>query len=180
MSPRPTASPVAGVLVRPADIGADGPDGGGGGGAVWRLAESGRQLDADVVRVPPGSRIDSHAETDLDVLLYVIGGGGELETPAGAQPLEPGCVAWLPHGARWAVSAGAEGLLYLTAHRRSPGLGIRTAPAGAAAPAAPVVSRDEGGEAACLLSRICPGCDRPAEDIGARFCSRCGTALPVA
>ncbi|MEU5163277.1 4-Cys prefix domain-containing protein [Streptomyces sp. NPDC020875] len=54
---------------------------------------------------------------------------------------------------------------------------------GAAEPAesAPSTSpRDEGGEAACLLSRICPGCDRPAEHIGARFCSRCGTALPVA
>ncbi|MFE0427431.1 cupin domain-containing protein [Streptomyces sp. NPDC058953] len=170
MAPPPTASPTAGVLTRPTDPRAVPED---RGGAVWRLAESGRQLDANVVRVLPGSRIDSHVEADLDVLLCVLGGAGELETGTGAQALEPGCVAWLPRGERRALSAGAEGLTYLTAHRRRPGLGIRPAAGG-------VAPREEGGEAACLLGLICPGCDRPADGIGARFCSRCGTALPVA
>ncbi|MFE4537148.1 hypothetical protein ACFRKB_19040 [Streptomyces scopuliridis] len=42
------------------------------GGALWRLAEAGRQLDATVVRLPPGAAaVEEHAEPDLDVLLLV-------------------------------------------------------------------------------------------------------------
>ncbi|MGV9315297.1 hypothetical protein ACWDR0_24385 [Streptomyces sp. NPDC003691] len=37
---------------------------------------------------------------------------------------------------------------------------------------------DQGGEAACLLHLICPGCDLPADGTGPGCCARCGTALP--
>ncbi|QDY79589.1 hypothetical protein [Streptomyces qinzhouensis] len=183
MTPPP---PTAGVLARPADIGTGSGD---RGGAVWRLAESGRQLDANIVRIRPGARVATHVEPDLDVLLCVVGGDGELTTDGGPQPLEPGCVAWLPHGSRRAVTAGPAGLVYLTAHRRRPGLTIRRGPDGSGAagtdgasgpgePRTAARAPAEGGEAACPLNRICPGCDRPADDGGARFCSRCGTPLP--
>ncbi|MFF0446599.1 cupin domain-containing protein [Streptomyces sp. NPDC004609] len=169
-------SPTARVLARVADAAAVPDD---RGGAVWRLAEPGRQLDANIIRVRPGARIDSHVESDLDVLLCVLTGSGELESDAGPQPLEPGAVAWLPRGARRALSAGPDGLVCLTSHPRRPGLSITRAATGTVvAPETRPGDGGEGGEAACMLNRICPGCDLPAESVGARHCSRCGTRLP--
>lgn len=135
------------------------------GGALWRLPAEGRQLDANIIRLPADARVDPHVEPDLDVLLFVAGGSGWLEVADTRQELEPGCVAWLPHGARRTLSAGADGLVYLTAHRRRPGLAIR--------PAAP-----EGGEPACLLNRVCAECGRLAQESDARYCARCGNRLP--
>ncbi|NUS87447.1 MAG: hypothetical protein HOY75_33260 [Streptomyces sp.] len=145
------------------------------GGALWRLAAEGRQLDSNVIRLPAEARVDFHVEPDLDVLLYVADGSGWLDVADTRQELEPGCVAWLPHGARRALSAGADGLVYLTVHRRRPGLAIRTAAGGAAVrEAAP-----EGGEPACLLHRVCTECGRLAQERDARYCARCGTRLPT-
>ncbi|MEU0722322.1 hypothetical protein ABZ498_34760 [Streptomyces lavendulocolor] len=170
-------------------------------GALWRLAEEGRQLDANVVRLAAGTRVAVHVEPDLDVLLYVVDGTGRLDTAEGGQPVEAGCLVWLPHGSRRGMAAGPEGLAYLTVHRRRPGLSIGTAsaragtartgtadagavPPGAAAPGADAAreagGEREGGEAACLLDRVCPECGRlaPAET-GVRFCGRCGSRLPA-
>ncbi|MFG3224601.1 cupin domain-containing protein [Kitasatospora sp. NPDC048194] len=97
-------------------------------GALWRLAEEGRQLDANIVRLAPHAEVAEHVEPDLDVLVQVLGGSGRLETDGGRQPLAPGATAWLPHGDRRALAAGPEGLLYLTVHRRRPGLSIRSVP----------------------------------------------------
>ncbi|CAM5260504.1 hypothetical protein [Streptomyces griseomycini] len=94
-------------------------------GALWRLAESGRQLDANVVRVPPGQRVDTHREPDLDVLLLVLAGDGTLTAPDGTHPLPAGALTWLPHGSTRALTAGPEGLTYLTVHRRRPGMRIQ-------------------------------------------------------
>lgn len=94
-------------------------------GAIWRLAESARQLDANLVRLPAGARIDVHAEPDLDVLVLPVAGGGTLDTDAGPVALAPHVVTWLPRGSRRAVNAGPDGLAYLTVHRARPGLQIR-------------------------------------------------------
>ncbi|KES05116.1 hypothetical protein BU52_22085 [Streptomyces toyocaensis] len=95
-------------------------------GALWRLAESGRQLDANVVRLPPGHRVDTHREPDLDVLLLVLAGHGTLTAPDGPHPLPAGSLTWLPHGSTRSLAAGAEGLTYLTVHRRRPGMTIQS------------------------------------------------------
>ncbi|MGC3003677.1 AraC family ligand binding domain-containing protein [Streptomyces sp. G35A] len=94
-------------------------------GALWRLAESGRQLDANVVRIPPGRRVDTHREPDLDVLLLVLAGDGTLTAPDGTHPLTAGRLTWLPHGSTRSLAAGPEGLTYLTVHRRRPGMRIQ-------------------------------------------------------
>ncbi|MGA5525779.1 hypothetical protein [Streptomyces pseudogriseolus] len=99
--------------------------GGDRAGALWRLAESGRQLDANVVRLPPGHRVDTHREPDLDVLLLVLAGHGTLTAPDGEHPLPTGALTWLPHGSTRSLSAGPAGLTYLTVHRRRPGMTIR-------------------------------------------------------
>jgi quercetin dioxygenase-like cupin family protein len=106
-------------------------------GALWRLAEPGRQLDANVVHMPPGRYVDTHTEPDLDVLLLVVAGDGTLE-PGGSAPeagdgtvrLAGGALCWLPHGSTRRLTAGAEGLTYVTVHRRRPGMRIRPRPDG--------------------------------------------------
>jgi len=94
-------------------------------GALWRLAEPGRQLDANVVRLPPGQRVDTHAEPDLDVLLLVLSGDGTLGTAEGTRQLAEGTLLWLPHTSSRSLAAGEDGLCYLTVHRRRPGMQIR-------------------------------------------------------
>lgn len=98
----------------------------GDAAVLWKLAESGRQLDANLVRLTPGRHIAPHAEPDLDVLLLVVSGDGVLgggpdDQP---QPLGTGSLLWLPHGSTRSITAGDEGLAYLTVHRRRPGMRI--------------------------------------------------------
>lgn len=135
------------------------------GGALWSLAVRSRQLDANVIRLPAGARVAAHVEPDLDVLLCVVEGSGSLTTPAGEQRLTRGAVAWLAHGAERALAADGEGLVYLTVHRRRPGLSIGRA------------SASEGGEAACLLHQVCRDCGRLATERTARYCVQCGARL---
>lgn len=137
------SSPVPGVLARMPDLVRSMPA--DRGGALWRLAESGRQLDANVVRLAPGAEVAEHVEPDLDVLVYVVNGSGRLGTGDDELPLEGGAVVWLPRGSRRALSAGPHGLDYLTVHRRRPGMSIRPASGGERADAErPVEERSVG------------------------------------
>ncbi|RDG39966.1 hypothetical protein [Streptomyces corynorhini] len=135
-------------------------------GALWRLAEAGRGLDANVVRLSPGGGVAEHSDDVLDVLLVVLDGDGYLGTSRGRQRLTPHTVVWLPRTSYRSLSAGDSGLVYLTAHPRRPGLsvsGVRPA---------------EGGEPPCARDRVCEECGRLAQESDARFCSRCGHRLP--
>ncbi|MFF1544335.1 cupin domain-containing protein [Streptomyces sp. NPDC058291] len=98
------------------------------GGALWRLTEPGRQLDANLVRIPPHERIAPHVEPDLDVLVLVVSGDGALDVEPAPQPLRQGSLVWLPHGTGRSVAAGDKGLSYLTVHRRRPGMQIHARP----------------------------------------------------
>lgn len=145
----------------------------GGRGALWRLAEQGRELDANVVRLPPGAGVGEHQEDTLDVLFVVLAGGGLLRTgEGGTLELAPTTVLWLPRTSRRALEAGPEGLTYLTVHRRRPGLTVK--------PAVRTPSyADEGGEAPCMLDLVCPGCGRLSADRDPKYCSACGEAFPA-
>ncbi|MFJ8842310.1 hypothetical protein ACIRFF_05330 [Streptomyces cyaneofuscatus] len=138
-------------------------------GALWHLAEQGRELDANLVRLPGGAEVGEHQEDVLDVLLVVVEGGGRLRTGGGVLELRPSTVVWLPRTSRRALAAGPGGLTYLTVHRRRPGLAVK-APGGASA--------YEGGEGPCMLDRVCPECGRLSEDPAPVFCSRCGERFP--
>ncbi|GAA3170163.1 MULTISPECIES: hypothetical protein [Streptomyces] len=126
-------SPVPSVLC---DVVALAADASGGAAVRWKLAESGRQLDANVVHLTAGQRVDAHREPDLDVLLLVLSGDGTLESAGRDEALTAGGLVWLPHGSTRALVAGAGGLSYLTVHRRRPGMQIGTRPPGAAGPEA--------------------------------------------
>ncbi|MEH0421206.1 cupin domain-containing protein [Streptomyces sp. B21-083] len=94
-------------------------------GTLWKLAEPGRQLDANLIRLPAGQHIATHAEPDLDVLLLAVTGEGVMNNADGQQPLSEGVLMWLPHGSTRSLTAGPGGLAYLTVHRRRPGMQIR-------------------------------------------------------
>ncbi|MFI6552534.1 hypothetical protein ACWGBY_13935 [Streptomyces griseus] len=137
-------------------------------GALWQLAEPGRELDANLVRLPPDAGVGEHQEDVLDVLLVVLAGAGSVRAGDGrVLDLVPSTALWLPRTSRRALAAGPDGLVYLTVHRRRPGLAIKP-PGGAY----------EGGEAPCMLDRVCPECGRLSQDPAPVFCSRCGERFP--
>jgi quercetin dioxygenase-like cupin family protein len=97
-------------------------------GARWTLSEPGRQLDPNLIHLPAGQRVDTHTEPDLDVVLVVVAGAGAVGTPDGPRPLAEGNLVWLPHGSTRSITAGKDGLSYLTVHRRRPGRQIGRRP----------------------------------------------------
>ncbi len=99
----------------------------GEGGAVWKLDDPKRQLDANVVALPPGDRIERHMAGDLDVLIHVTHGTGELRTTDGTTALSVGALVWLPQRTEREIVAGADGLCYLSVHQRNRG-GLSIAP----------------------------------------------------
>lgn len=139
-------------------------------GALWRLADQGRDLDANLVRLPPGAEVGEHQEDVLDVLLVVVAGTGRVVMGEEFLELAPTTVVRLPRTSRRALVAGPDGLAYLTVHRRRPGLTIK--------PSAEVPVTYEGGEGPCMLDRVCPDCGRLSEDSAPVFCSRCGERFP--
>lgn len=141
-------------------------------GALWQLDRQGRELDANLVRLPPGGEVGEHQEDVLDVLLVVLEGSGRLAPGGGGDPLtlSPTTVMWLPRTSRRSLTAGPDGLAYLTVHRRRPGLAIKRAPASEVT--------YEGGEAPCALDRVCPECGRMSQESAPRFCSECGERFP--
>jgi quercetin dioxygenase-like cupin family protein len=97
-------------------------------GVLWRLSETGRQLDANLVHLAPRQHIGVHAEPDLDVLLVVMDGTGDLRAEDLSLRLTAGLVAWLPRGSSRSLTAGTQGLAYFSVHRRRPGMRIGRKP----------------------------------------------------
>lgn len=122
------STPMPRILCDAREVAA-GPYDSGASGAVWKLEMSQRHLDSNIIRLPPDSRIEAHAGPDLDVLLLVLDGDGELSTETGTLDLCPGGLVWLPRLSRREITAGVAGLSYLTVHPRRPSLRIEAAPA---------------------------------------------------
>lgn len=93
-------------------------------GAVWRIDVAARQLDVNVIRLGGDGRIDTHVGPDLDVLLHVLHGSGQVVTADGPVPVTVGALVWLPRRSQRAIVAGPDGLTYLSVHPRRPGLSI--------------------------------------------------------
>lgn len=96
-------------------------------GAVWNLATSDRDLDSNVIAIPPYGAIDAHTGPDLGVLLHVLAGSGQLVAERGQVDLEPGALVWLPARSKREIKADSTGLRYLTVHKRRQSLVIDTA-----------------------------------------------------
>lgn len=87
-------------------------------GAVWKLQMSERDLDSNIIQLPPQGTIAAHAGPELDVLLIVLDGTGQLTTELDVLDLRPGALVWLPRRAQRQFTAGDDGLRYLTVHQR--------------------------------------------------------------
>jgi quercetin dioxygenase-like cupin family protein len=92
--------------------------GGGPPGALWRL--DGEDLQANLVRLGRGDRIPPHCNDEVEVLMVVVSGRGELTLDGQVHQLAPMVVAHLPKGAVRAIAAVDGPLAYLSVHRRRP------------------------------------------------------------
>lgn len=111
------AAPLPRVLVDTADVAASTGEA-DVTGAVWRLDVRERDLDSNIIALPPAGSIDRHVGPGIDVLIHALAGTGELITERGSVPLRPGALVWLPRGSVRQFTAGPEGLRYLTVHQR--------------------------------------------------------------
>jgi quercetin dioxygenase-like cupin family protein len=102
-------------------------DRGGADGAVWSLPHDG-DLDANLVKLGPGGSIAEHRNAELDVLVVVLAGGGDVTVDGVVHRLRPHHLVRIPKGARRSLRAGPAGLVHLSVHRARSGLGIGPRP----------------------------------------------------
>jgi quercetin dioxygenase-like cupin family protein len=100
---------------------------GGRSGAVWSLPHGG-DLDGNLVRIEPDGAIDPHVNAEVDVLISVVAGHGHLVVDGISRELRGDMVALVPKGTRRSIGAGADGISYLSIHRRREPLGITANP----------------------------------------------------
>lgn len=93
---------------------------GGGAGPLWGTASE--DINATLLSWPPGGGVDAHVNDERDVLVVVLAGSGEIEVDGGIAALTAPCACVVPKGSRRAIRAGADGIRYVTAHLRRPGL----------------------------------------------------------
>ena len=94
-----TSTPLPRVLVNTADVIDDAHADGAAPqamGAVWKLQTRDRDLDSNIIALPAGGAIDTHTGPDLDVLIHVLAGKGELATENGVVELLPRRVGVAP------------------------------------------------------------------------------------
>lgn len=106
------------------DLSAESP---GPSGAVWSLPHGG-DLDANLVRLDPGVGIDAHVNNEVDVLVSVRSGSAHLTIDGHTAELGPDHLALIPKGSRRTIVGGADGVIYLSIHRRRDPLSITKRP----------------------------------------------------
>lgn len=87
-------------------------------GVVWKLDVRERDLDSNVIALASNGGIDTHTGADVDVLIHVLSGSGQLTTEQDTIDLAPGAFVWLPRRSRRQFTAGPDGLRYLTVHQK--------------------------------------------------------------
>jgi quercetin dioxygenase-like cupin family protein len=92
----------------------------GNDGPIW--SANSEQLNVNLLRLPAGDGVAEHVNNEVDVVLVVFEGSGELTADGVAYPLRPGHVLVVPRGASRAMRCTAGPLVYLTCHRRRAGL----------------------------------------------------------
>lgn len=97
-------------------------------GPVWKLQVGERDLDSNIIALPPAGTIEAHIGPDLDVLIHVLAGSGQLATELGTVDLVPGALLWLPRRSRREFTAGPDGLRYFTVHQRRQALQLQAPP----------------------------------------------------
>ncbi|MEZ5101666.1 MAG: hemerythrin domain-containing protein [Thermoleophilia bacterium] len=102
---------------------------GEGHGPLWGTASD--DLNATLLAWPPGGGVAEHVNAERDVLYVVVDGSGRAIVDGVEHPLAAPCALLVRKGSARRVEAGPDGLRYVTAHLRRPGLSIASAaPAG--------------------------------------------------
>lgn len=95
-------------------------------GVVWKLQARARDLDSNIIALPPDGTIGAHTGPEVDVLIHVLAGTGQLMTELSTVDLAAGALVWLPRRSRRRFTAGPDGLRYLTVHQRRQALALDT------------------------------------------------------
>jgi quercetin dioxygenase-like cupin family protein len=85
-------------------------------GALWRLDGDG--LQANLVRLDVGDRIQPHCNDEVDVVVVVVSGWGELTLGGRVHPLAPMALVHVPKGTVRAIAAVDGPLADRSIHRR--------------------------------------------------------------
>jgi len=88
----------------------------GSGGAIWSLPHGG-DLDANLVRLDPGTDIGTHVNDEVDVLLFVQSGSAVLTIDEQPRRLAADHLALVSKGSQRSIVAGDSGISYLSIHR---------------------------------------------------------------
>jgi quercetin dioxygenase-like cupin family protein len=75
-------------------------------------------LNATLLVWPPDYELAEHQNTELDVLLIVLDGGGVALVDEQEHALSPGNALLIPKGSSRAIRAGAAGVRYVSVHSR--------------------------------------------------------------
>jgi glyoxylate utilization-related uncharacterized protein len=124
-----TSTPLPRLLVNTADLIENAQSDGTASdatGAIWKLQTRHRDLESNIIALSPAGAIDAHTGPDLDVLIHVLEGNGQLVTEQDVLSLRPGALVWLPRRSRRQFTAGPSGLRYLTVHQRRRSLVLDT------------------------------------------------------
>jgi quercetin dioxygenase-like cupin family protein len=77
---------------------------GTGTGPLWGMTS--RDLNATLLAWPPGHKVAEHANTEVDVLLVVLGGGGVVVVDQRKHVLAPGRLLLVEKGSSRTICAG--------------------------------------------------------------------------
>jgi quercetin dioxygenase-like cupin family protein len=87
-------------------------------GPAWTLTD--RDLNANLLVLDAGQGIESHVNTEVDVLIVGVSGAGTVTVDGTSFPLTAGRTLLLPRGSERSILAESERFAYLTVHRARP------------------------------------------------------------
>jgi len=88
----------------------------GASGPLWGTETE--DLNATLLAWGPGEGPPEHVNTERDVLVVVVAGSATVELEGDRHLLRAGSALVLPKGCSRSIAAGADGVRYLSVHRR--------------------------------------------------------------
>jgi quercetin dioxygenase-like cupin family protein len=117
------------IAIEPGDAGADVPVvdlmGPSGTGPLWGTQTD--DLNATLLAWPPGCGPGEHVNTERDVLLVVLAGQAKVTLDGTERLVRAGEALVVVKGRTRSISAGTDGVRYVSIHRRRGPLQIRSA-----------------------------------------------------
>jgi quercetin dioxygenase-like cupin family protein len=105
-------------VTEPVDLGA-----GDGSGPIWGAATD--DLNVTLLVWPDGHVVAGHVNDERDVLIVVVAGSAAVELDGARHALQAPAAVVVPKGARRSITAGPNGVRYVSSHLRRSGLQIR-------------------------------------------------------